>query len=55
VIRFRGDGEKKSRGSEVISQEVLQDGDGVEEDMEATSQGAAGQLTGAKDRACQES
>jgi hypothetical protein len=54
VIRFRGDGEKKSRGSEVISQEVLQDGDGVEEDMEATSQGAAGQLTGAKDRACQE-
>jgi hypothetical protein len=37
VIRFRGDGEKKSRGSEVISQEVQQDGDGVEEDMEATS------------------
>jgi hypothetical protein len=37
VIRFRGDGEKKYRGLKVISQEVQQDGDGVEEDMEATS------------------
>jgi hypothetical protein len=53
IIRFRGDGAKRTRGSEATSQEVQQGMDGEEEQKEATSPGATGQLTGTEDRACQ--
>jgi hypothetical protein len=54
VILFRGEGEKKSKGWEVISQEVQQAREEEEVEKDATSHGAAGQLTGAEECACQE-
>ncbi|KAK1646672.1 hypothetical protein QYE76_064477 [Lolium multiflorum] len=54
VLRFRGHEGKRCKGVAENSQEVQQN---VEEEKEheeeATSQGAAGHLTGAEDRACQ--
>jgi hypothetical protein len=48
-------GRKKTKGEEVATTLKLTVGDhGTEEDSEATSPGAAGQLTGAKVGACQE-
>ncbi|KAM0848337.1 hypothetical protein ACQ4PT_054446 [Festuca glaucescens] len=55
VLRFRGHGGKRNKVPDGSSQEVMQS---VEEDKEAeeeaTSHGAAGQLTGTEDRTCQE-
>jgi hypothetical protein len=54
VIRFRGNEGKRNKALEDNSQEVQQNvEEDKEEEQEATSHGAAGQLTGADDRACQ--
>jgi hypothetical protein len=55
IIKFRGDGDKRNKvAAAESSQEVHQEVGQEDQKKEATSQGAAGQLTGTDDRACQE-
>jgi hypothetical protein len=54
IIMFMGSHNKRNKVTEERSQEVEQQDEGNEEEnSEATSHGAAGQLTGANDSACQ--
>ncbi|KAK1609925.1 hypothetical protein QYE76_033598 [Lolium multiflorum] len=53
VIRFRGTKERKSQTDLEASGEVVQQTQEEGKEAEATSPGAAGQLTGAEERACQ--
>ena len=50
--RLGEESDKKARGHDPTL--VGQEEEETEADVEATSQGAAGNLTGAEDRACQE-
>ena len=54
IIRFGGGSDKRTKGPGATSQEVNQEEEDIVVDEEATSPGAAGQLTGTDDRACQE-
>jgi hypothetical protein len=55
VMCSRAGSDKRSKGAEEASQDVMQQAGDGEVNEEATSHGAAGQLTGAEERTCQES